>query len=126
VKYSEKRFTRCKKENTMPKSLFISPSEARAKSTIKFQSIPINAYNKTIAQEKGNYSAHDLMQIYRDITILREFETMLNLVKTQSAYNGVETTYPGPAHLSLGQEAAVPQGCRETSVPRTLLLIGRR
>ncbi len=31
---------------------------------------------------------------------------MLNLIKTQAVYNGVETTYPGPAHLSLGQEAS--------------------
>jgi 2-oxoisovalerate dehydrogenase E1 component len=90
----------------MPKSLFISPMEARAKSVVKFQNIPVNTYSKTITQEKANYSANDLTQIYRDITILREFETMLNLVKTQSVYNGVETTYPGPAHLSLGQEAA--------------------
>ena len=30
---------------------------------------------------------------------------MLNQIKTQGVYNGVETTYPGPAHLSLGQEA---------------------
>ena len=31
---------------------------------------------------------------------------MLNQIKTQGLYNGIETTYPGPAHLSIGQEAA--------------------
>ena len=31
---------------------------------------------------------------------------MLSQIKTQGMYNGIETTYPGPAHLSLGQEAA--------------------
>ncbi|MBQ7953537.1 MAG: dehydrogenase, partial [Clostridia bacterium] len=48
----------------------------------------------------------DLVRIYRDIAILREFESMLNQIKTQGLYNGIETTYPGPAHLSIGQEAA--------------------
>lgn len=38
--------------------------------------------------------------------IIREFETMLNLVKTTGGYNGVEYNNPGPAHLSMGQEAA--------------------
>ena len=40
------------------------------------------------------------------MTICREFEDMLNQIKTQAKYADVDTTYPGPAHLSLGQEAA--------------------
>ena len=35
-----------------------------------------------------------------------EKKGMLTLIKTQAQYNGIETTYPGPAHLSLGQEAS--------------------
>ncbi len=38
------------------------------------------------------------------MAIIREFETMLNDVKTKSCYNGVEYNNPGPAHLSIGQE----------------------
>ena len=38
--------------------------------------------------------------------LIREFETMLNLIKTQGAYESVEYNHPGPAHLSIGQEAA--------------------
>ena len=38
--------------------------------------------------------------------IIREFETMLNLIKTTGEYNGVAYSHPGPAHLSIGQEAA--------------------
>ena len=90
----------------MPKSLYVDPSELRAKSTIHFEDIPVNAYNKTIADERKKFSDDDLVRIWRDITILREFESMLNQIKTQGMYNGIETTYPGPAHLSLGQEAA--------------------
>lgn len=90
----------------MPKSLFVDPAATRAAGKITFEDIPVNAYKKTIAQEKKNFSNDDLVRIFRDISVLREFETMLSLIKTQGVYNGVETTYPGPAHLSLGQEAA--------------------
>ncbi|MDR3120048.1 MAG: dehydrogenase [Clostridiales bacterium] len=92
----------------MPKSLFIDPAALSGKGVIHFADIPVNQYGKTVAQERRskNFTDADLVRIYRDMTVLREFEHMLNLIKTQSAYNGVETTYPGPAHLSLGQESA--------------------
>ncbi|HZK38748.1 MAG TPA: thiamine pyrophosphate-dependent enzyme, partial [Clostridia bacterium] len=90
----------------MPKSLYVDPKEMRAPGKISFQDIPVNAYNKTIVQEKKNFSNDELLRIYRDMTVLREFESMLDTIKTQGAYNGVETTYPGPAHLSIGQEAS--------------------
>ncbi len=90
----------------MPKSLFVDPAETLAPGKITFKDIPVNQYNKTIKEERGRYSDDDLVRIYRDITVLREFESMLSLIKTQGVYNGIETTYPGPAHLSVGQEAA--------------------
>ena len=90
----------------MPKSLYVDPVATRAPGKIHFEDIPVCAYNKTIAEERANFSDADLIRIYRDITILREFESMLNLIKTQASYNGIDTTYPGPAHLSLGQEAS--------------------
>ena len=90
----------------MPKSLFVDPVATRASGAIHFEDIPVCTYNKTIEEERKNYSDEDLIRIYRDITILREFEHMLTLIKTQASYNGVDTTYPGPAHLSLGQEAS--------------------
>ncbi len=92
----------------MPKSLFVDPSEVRAPGKVHFEDIPVNQYNKSVAQElaEGNYTKEDLIRIFRDMTICREFETMLNSIKTLKVYNGIEHTYPGPAHLSAGQEAA--------------------
>ena len=92
----------------MPKSLFIDPDKMRAEGKITFQDIPINTYKKSVQEEldEGNYTKEDLIRIFRDMTICREFEDMLNQIKTQARYADVETTYPGPAHLSLGQEAA--------------------
>lgn len=92
----------------MPKSLYVDPDKMRAEGKITFKDIPINVYKKTVKEEveEGNYTKEDLLRIYRDMSICREFEDMLNQIKTQAKYADVETTYPGPAHLSLGQEAA--------------------
>jgi len=90
----------------MPKSLYVDPVKARAADMIHFEDIPVCQYNKTIEEERKNYSDEDLIRIFRDITILREFESMLNLIKTQESYNGIDCAYPGPAHLSYGQEAS--------------------
>ena len=40
------------------------------------------------------------------MVVIREFETMLNLIKTTGEYSGIPYDHPGPAHLSAGQEAA--------------------
>ncbi|MCI8939702.1 MAG: dehydrogenase [Dorea sp.] len=92
----------------MPKSIYVDPEKMRAEGKISFQDIPVNTYKKTPAQElkEGNYTKEDLIRIFRDMTICREFEDMLSQIKTQAKYADVETTYPGPAHLSYGQEAA--------------------
>ena len=92
----------------MPKSLFVDPDKMRAEGKITFKDIPINVYKKSVQEEldEGNFTKEDLIRIFRDMTICREFEDMLNQIKTQAKYADVETTYPGPAHLSLGQEAA--------------------
>ena len=73
--------------------------------TLELGSIPVNAYDRTMKEELSRYGTEDLVRIYRDMLIIREFETMLNLVKTTGEYQGVPYSHPGPAHLSIGQEA---------------------
>ena len=92
----------------MPKSQFADPDFLRKPGEVKIAPIPVNQYNKTIKDElkEKNFTKDDLKHIYRDMFTIREFETMLNLVKTTGGYNGVEYNNPGPAHLSMGQEAA--------------------
>lgn len=90
----------------MPKSLFVDPKEVRKSGKLTFTDIPLNQYNKTIEEEKKNFSTGDFLRIYRDMAIIREFETMLYLIKTTNEYNGITYNNPGPAHLSLGQEAS--------------------
>lgn len=90
----------------MPKSLFMDPNEVRKPSMLKFTDIPVNQYSKTIKQEKANFTNDDFLRIYKHMAIIREFETMLYVIKTTNEYNGVQYNNPGPAHLSMGQEAS--------------------
>ncbi|MBS0010532.1 MAG: dehydrogenase, partial [Bacteroidales bacterium] len=90
----------------MPKNQFIDPEKIRKKGEITFQAIPVNSYDRSLKDEGGNFTNDDLLRIYHDMLLVREFETMLNLVKTTGEYRGVAYTHPGPAHLSIGQEAA--------------------
>ncbi len=90
----------------MPKNQNIDPREVRKPQFIEFGSIPVNQYNKTIEEEKKNFSNEELIRIYHDMVIIREFETMLNLIKTTNEYKGIPYNHPGPAHLSIGQEAS--------------------
>ncbi len=90
----------------MPKSQFIDPNFIRNSGTIHFEDIPVNQYNKTIAEEKKNYKKQELVTMFEDIATLREFESMIYSIKVQGEYAGFKHSYPGPAHLSMGQEAA--------------------
>jgi 2-oxoisovalerate dehydrogenase E1 component len=90
----------------MPKSQNINPKIIRQPKFIEFGKIPVNQYNKSIGEEKLSYSREDFIRIYHDMVVIREFETMLNLIKTTNEYNGIAYNHPGPAHLSIGQEAS--------------------
>ncbi len=90
----------------MPKIQHIDPSAVRKPGFIEFQPIPVNQYQKTIKDELENFSKDDISLIYHDMVLIREFETMLNLIKTKGEYNGTAYNHPGPAHLSIGQESA--------------------
>jgi 2-oxoisovalerate dehydrogenase E1 component len=90
----------------MPKSIVIDPGRVFARETLHFSDIELNGYRKTPAEELTEYSAGDLLDIWRDMCTIRAFETILNEIKVKGAYQGVVYNHAGPAHLSIGQEAA--------------------
>ncbi len=90
----------------MPKSIIIEPDKVLAKDTIRFAEIPVNAYSKSLAEESELYSRQDFLDIFHDMCLIREFENTLNQIKLQGSHKGVEYNHRGPAHLSIGQEAA--------------------
>ena len=90
----------------MTKAILIDPTEQRKPSRLAVPEIPINAYISNPAQEAQKYGRENLVRIYRDMVYIREFETMLDRIKKEGVYEGIEYQHKGPAHLSIGQESA--------------------
>jgi 2-oxoisovalerate dehydrogenase E1 component len=90
----------------MPKSLPIHPEEVRARGVLRSPEIPLNAYEADAAAEAARYGVGGLRRMHRDMLVLREFETMLDKIKKEGAWEGIAYNHRGPAHLSIGQESA--------------------
>lgn len=90
----------------MPKAILIDPVQVLAPGRIHFEDIAVNVYNRSISEEMDHYSREDFLEIWRDMCAIREFETILNQIKLTGNYKGVAYNHLGPAHLSIGQEAA--------------------
>ena len=95
----------------MPKSLLIDPREVRKPGRLEIKSIPLNLYIPDVKKELKRYGKDRLIRIYYDMLLIREFESMLNSIKTQGSYRGIEYDHKGPAHLSIGQESSSVGQC---------------
>ncbi|MHB0896493.1 MAG: alpha-ketoacid dehydrogenase subunit alpha/beta [Spirochaetales bacterium] len=91
----------------MPKSMTVNPADLRKSGMLKIPSIPLNQYKRNFSVEIATYGKDGLTAMLHDMMAVREFESMLNSIKTTGSWNGVEYNHKGPAHLSIGQEAAV-------------------
>jgi len=89
----------------MPKSILVDPVEARRPSVIQSPEIPLNCYISDPQVEAQKYGPKNLLRMYQDMVYIREFETMLDRIKREGVYEGIECNHMGPAHLSIGQEA---------------------
>jgi 2-oxoisovalerate dehydrogenase E1 component len=90
----------------MPKSIIIEPEQVFARSAIHLSDIQMNAYRRTGEEELATYSPEEFLAIWQDMCAIRQFETILNDIKTKGAFQGLAYNHAGPAHLSIGQEAA--------------------
>lgn len=90
----------------MPKSILIEPEKVFARGAIQLSDIQVNAYQRTAKEERGDFTADEFLAIYQDMCAIRQFETILNEIKTKGTFQGVTYNHAGPAHLSIGQEAA--------------------
>lgn len=95
----------------MPKSILIDPKTVRKPGKLHIKAIPLNQYRSDPLKEEKKYGKLRLNKIYRDMLLIREFESMLNSIKTQGKYQGIEYNHMGPAHLSIGQESAAVGQC---------------
>jgi 2-oxoisovalerate dehydrogenase E1 component len=90
----------------MPKSIVIDPEVVFARGRIHLSDIEVNAYSRTIEEELSVYSLGDLVRLLEDMCAIREFESNINEIKIKGASKGFTYSHLGPAHLSMGQEAA--------------------
>ncbi|MCW5940658.1 MAG: hypothetical protein KIS66_00405 [Fimbriimonadaceae bacterium] len=90
----------------MPKSVPIHPEDVRREAILEIAPIPLNRYRRTISEEAALRGPEALVRVFRDMVVIRAFESMLNDVKLKGAYQGIEYNHRGPAHLSIGQEAS--------------------
>jgi 2-oxoisovalerate dehydrogenase E1 component len=92
----------------MVKQLMVVPEEVRRSEQIHLGTIPVNTYKKSLADEirDGRLGPADALRLYRDMVLIREFEQMLEEIKKNGSYRGIAYDHKGPAHLSIGQEAA--------------------
>ena len=96
----------------MPKSQLVDPNLTRKSGALQFGAVPVHAYRRSLAEERQALGDAMLVDILRDMMILREFESMLGSFKSQGSYAGIKYIYLGPAHLSVGQEAAAVGAAR--------------
>jgi len=95
----------------MPKSIIVDPKIVRKKSVLKIRDIPLNQYTSDAKAEAKKYGKDNLNQIYKDMFVIREFETSLQFIKQTGSYEGIVYDHKGPAHLSIGQESTVVGQC---------------
>ncbi|MFA6245087.1 MAG: thiamine pyrophosphate-dependent dehydrogenase E1 component subunit alpha, partial [Candidatus Hydrogenedentales bacterium] len=103
----------------MAKKLMVIPAEARKSDVLELGSIPINTYKKTVREElehSPEITKASCLRIYRDMVLIREFETMLDQIKKVGSYQGIDYKHAGPAHLSIGQEGAAVGECFHLTV----------
>ncbi|MBX2882198.1 MAG: hypothetical protein KTR32_19780 [Granulosicoccus sp.] len=90
----------------MPKTIDVSPNRFARAGQLLMPEIPVYAYQRSMDEELQVRGATALQEVLRHMLVIREFETMLNALRSTGEYNGVQCAYRGPAHLSVGQEAS--------------------
>lgn len=95
----------------MPRTITVDPVAVRKPQKVKIKSIPVNQYSSNFDAELKKYGKDGLKRVYHDMLMIREFETMLDQIKREGAYQGLAYNHRGPAHLSAGQESAAVGQC---------------
>lgn len=90
----------------MTKSLIIDPSQVRAAGHIQFPDIPVNQYKFDLDTELDRYGKDGMVNMLRDMIVVRTFESMLDSIKKTGEWQGIAYNHKGPAHLGIGQESA--------------------
>ena len=90
----------------MPKSIHVDPAATRVAARLSFPEVPVHAYATPFAEERVARGDAALMEVLRHMMVLRAFESGIASLKSTGRFGELEYAYKGPAHLSIGQEAA--------------------
>ena len=90
----------------MPKTMVVDPDKVLKAGSLSLPPIPVHQYAVGIAEEIERRGTGALREALRHMMLIREFEQMLSSFKSTGRYGEIEYIYKGPAHLSIGQEAA--------------------
>ena len=72
----------------MTKGLPIEPGDVLSRGALHMSDIPVNAYEKTLQEERSRYTTEEFVDIWRDMCAIREFETILNELKPRAPTGG--------------------------------------
>ncbi|MEM7301460.1 MAG: thiamine pyrophosphate-dependent enzyme [Pseudomonadota bacterium] len=109
----------------MPKQIAVDPNLLAEPGEVAFAPIPIRQYRLALADERERRGDAALINMLRHMLIVREFESMLASFKATGKYGSADYVYKGPAHLSIGQEAAAV-GSAFALEPRDLIFGSHR
>ena len=90
----------------MPRNIVVNPAEVKKCGILKLKDIKLNQYKPDFKNEIKKYGNKTLKNVLIDMLLIRQFESSLNDIKIEGAYYGIQYNHKGPAHLSIGQEAA--------------------
>ncbi len=76
-----------------------------ANTAVRFREIPICRYRLSISDEKRIYTPRDFLRLYRDMVLIREFETMLLSLQRSGSYHGVTYPWKKTFAADIGREA---------------------
>jgi len=90
----------------LPKSIHIDPAITRTSTELAPSRIPIHSYSRSLTEECRMRGPDALIEALRQMTVIRAFENGIASLKSKGSYGDLTYAYRGPAHLSIGQEAA--------------------
>lgn len=92
----------------MPKNINVDPQKEYNEENIKFEEIPAFTYKNNLKFEvdSNNLTLNDVKEILFQMKMIRAFESFLENWKLTGEVNNKPYNFPGPAHISIGQEAS--------------------
>lgn len=90
----------------MPKDLVVDPTSLSTPDYLGTAPIPVRQTQYALQEARNQLGDDSLRSMLADMVLIRQFELMLDAFKRAGTFRGIAYSHKGPAHLSVGQEAA--------------------